>query len=83
MLQRDFLRRLKPHALFWGVYTVVFLLFRAALPFTLPFLAGLLLAVLLRPLPAPPSRRRGGLCNGVGLSDLLRPSVLALVLACH
>ena len=50
MLQRDFLRRLKPHALFWGVYTVVFLLFRAALPFTLPFLAGLLLAVLLRPL---------------------------------
>ena len=27
MLQRDFLRRLKPHALFWGVYTVVFLLF--------------------------------------------------------
>ena len=46
----NFLRRLKPHALFWGVYTVVFLLFRAALPFTLPFLAGLLLAVLLRPL---------------------------------
>lgn len=50
MLQRDFLRRLKPHALFLGVYTVVFLLFRAALPFTLPFLAGLLLAVLLHPL---------------------------------
>lgn len=50
MLQRDFLRRLKPHAVFWAVYTAVFLLFRAALPFTLPFLAGLLLAVLLRPL---------------------------------
>ena len=87
MLQRDFLRRLKPHALFWGVYTVVFLLFRAALPFTLPFLAGLLLAVLLRPLrrllQSRLRLRPGGLCNGVGLSDLLRPSVLALILACH
>lgn len=50
MLQREALRRLRPHAVFCAAYTAAFLLFRAALPFLLPFLAGLCLSLLLRPL---------------------------------
>ena len=50
MQLRARLRRLKPLLLFFGLYTGLFLLLYATFSYTLPFLAGLLLALLTQPL---------------------------------
>ncbi len=49
MFQMDELKRLSPLGIFWGGYTLLFLLWRASFLYTLPFQLGFLVAVLLQP----------------------------------
>lgn len=49
-MERQQFTRLKPLAVFFAVYTAGFLLFAATLKYTFPFVAGLLLALIVQPL---------------------------------
>ena len=49
MFQKEELKRLAPLALFWGGYTLAFILWKLTFLYTLPFLLGLLIAAALQP----------------------------------
>ena len=49
MFQKTELKRLFPLGIFWGGYTIIFLVWRVSFFYTLPFLLGFLVAAALQP----------------------------------
>ncbi len=78
MLQTDELKRLAPLAIYFGIYTALFLLWKSTFLYSLPFLLGLLAAAAVQPAIRFAQRRLGmnrglaaGLATGIALALLL------------